>query len=467
MNTKKLSLVVSLILLHACASGPNYTRPYFGLDSSYRNAAAIPSERAVSDIAWAELFQDPELSAVIRSAVERNIDLQIALNRIEAAHAQNQIAYTQYFPTLSGTLSTNPSAAAGSNNSYSLGAALNWELDFFGKIRRANEATRADLLASEDGARVVMSALVANTAITWLNLRTLDQELRITQANIKTQEDSLALVRSLLQGGVASGAEEQQAIVQLANTRAQLPKVQQAILATENALSLLLGGQPGPITRNTVADLPETPFMPKAGMPSELLERRPDVRAAEHTLEAATARVGVAIANRFPIPTLSLGGFLGLAGINLGDTLSNSGNTQSITSWGPNASVPLIDWNRGTNNVRAAHANARIAALNYRATVLNALREVSNALSATQSVSTEIEQYALSTEAAKKNLHLQQIRYKAGVNSYFEVLDAQRQLFSSELALIRARRDHLLAYVDVYRALGGGWADAALHKTEL
>jgi multidrug efflux system outer membrane protein len=309
-----------------------------------------------------------------------------------------------------------------------------------------------------------MSTLVATTATTWLNLRELDQELAITRANIKSQEESLALVRTLLRGGVASGAEEQQAIAQLAGTRMQLPKIEQAIIATENALSLLLGGQPGPILRNADGSLPQVPVLPKTGLPSELLERRPDVRASEHALEAATARIGVAIANRFPVPTIGLGGFFGLVGIDLGDTLSNDGVTQSVTSWGPNASLSLVDWGRGVNGVRGARANAEITALNYRATVLNALREVSNALTATEKVQAVIVQSEIRAQASRENTRLQRMRYKAGVNSYLEVLDAESRQYSAELEVARARRDLLLAHVDLYRALGGGWSDEALKR---
>lgn len=462
MITKNLALAVSLALLGACTLGPNYTRPDLGLNSTYRGKTDPAQARALEDIAWSNLFRDAELTGVLKLAIERNIDLQIALNRIEAARAQTVTARSQLYPNLSGGLGTSPNASGTSDNAFSFGVILNWELDFFGKLRHANRATRADMLASEDGARAVMSTLVATTANTWLSLRELDQELLITQANVKSQEQSLALVRALLRGGVASGAEEQQAIYQLATTRAQLPRIEQAILSTENALSLLLGGQPGPIARHPVDQTLQTEFVPKAGLPSQLLERRPDVRAAEHILEAATERVGVAIASRFPVPSIGLGGFLGFIGIDLGDTLSNSGSTQSVTSWGPNVSMPLVDWGRGAANVSGARANAEIAALNYRGTVLNAMREVSNALSATQTLIAEIEQWQIGTKAAEHNLRLQQMRYKAGVSSYFEVLDAQRQVYSAQISLARNKRDHLQAYVELYRALGGGWSDAVL-----
>lgn len=466
MISKKLFLAVSVALLGACTLGPNYTRPDLALDAQYRGAQLADAQaRSVSDIAWSALFQDPELTALLQRAVERNLDLKVALVRIEAARAQNGIVRSYFLPTVSGSLSNAPNPSASSDSSYSLGAVLNWELDIFGKIRRENQAAMAELLATEDGARAVMASLVATTTSTWLNLRALDQELAITKANIVSQEESLALVRSLLKGGVANGADEQQAIAQLAFTRSRQPQIEQAIVATENALSLLLGAQPGPIIRDTAAAMPQTPALPKTGLPSELLARRPDVSAAEQLLVAATARIGVAIANRFPVPTIGLSGFIGLVGINLGDTLGNDGATQSVTSWGPDMVLPLIDWGRANNRVRGARANAEIAALNYRSIVLNALREVSDALTATDKVALVIEQNEIRTKAGIENTRLQRMRFKAGVNSYLEVLDAERQQYNAQLDLVRSRRDLLIAHVDLYRALGGGWSDEALKNT--
>lgn len=466
MIVRKLSLVISITLLSACALGPNYTRPNLELHTKYRAEALANAQlRSIDTIAWSALFQDPELTTLLQIAVERNLDLQIALYRIDAARAQNGIAKSLYLPTVNGSLSTAPNSSTVSDNVYSLGGVVNWELDIFGKTRRENEAVHAELLATEDGARAVMSSLVATTTTTWLNLRGLDHELLITKANIQSQEESLALIKKLLKGGVVNGADEQQAIAQLAFTRSRQPQIEQAIFATENALNLLLGGQPGPIIRDANASMPQTPAMPNTGLPSELLERRPDVHAAEEVLVAATARIGVAIANRFPVPTIGLNGFFGLVGINLGDTFSNDGATQSITSWGPSMVLPLIDWGRANNRVRGARANAEIAALNYRSTVFNAMREVSNALIATQKLQKVIEQNTIRANADVENKRLQNMRYKAGVNSYLEVLDAQRQQYNSQLDVVRSQRDLLIAHVDLYRALGGGWSDEAMKKT--
>jgi multidrug efflux system outer membrane protein len=457
-----LALALTSALLSGCALGPEYARPDLGLNEHYAFAVSPEQARAMADIHWAELFQDAEISSVIRMAVARNLDLKLALTRIEVFQAQSRVTRSLYFPSVLGDLGTSPGSPAVSDNSYSLGAILSWELDFFGKLRRSNEAARADLLASEAAARALMSTLVAATTTTYLSLRELDQEYAITLDNIASQEGSLELVRSLLRGGVASGAEEQQAIAQLATTRARLPQIAQAIVATENELNLLLGGQPGQIKRSAQSSLPQAPAVPDLGLPSELLERRPDVRAAEHALEAATARVGVAIANRFPIPTIGIGGFFGLVGIDLGDTLGNSGDTQDITSWGPNASLPLIDWGRGTANVDAARAQAQIAAISYRSTTLNALREVSNSFSSIAKLRAVIEQNEIRVRAEVENLRLQRMRFRSGVSSYLEVLDAERQVYAAQIDQVRVRRDHLIAHVDLYRALGGGWSEVAI-----
>ncbi|MEZ5462564.1 efflux transporter outer membrane subunit, partial [Dokdonella sp.] len=443
--------------------GPNYTRPDLEVPGDYRGALSVDSARTLADLDWADLFEDAEMAAVVRAAVERNLDLKIALWRVEAARAQLTGTRSFFFPSANGALSTTPSATSSDNDSaYSLGLVFSWEIDIFGKLRRASEASRAELLASEDGARAVMSSLVATTAGIWLRLRELDQEVSITRANIADQETSLELVRQLMRGGVANAADEQQAITQLAATRSRLPQLQQRVIATENALSLLLGAYPTSIQRSDDAILPKVPAFPALGLPSELLVRRPDVRASEQVLHAATARIGVAIANRFPVPTIGLGGFLGRLGIDLGDVFDNSGSTADVWSWGPNVSLPLIDWGRGSAGVSGARAQAEVAVLSYRSTVLNAMREVSDSMAAAELGADVVEQAAVSAKAAAESLRLQNMRYKAGVVGYLDVLDAQRQQFSAQLELARARLNHLQAYVDLYRALGGGWSDATL-----
>ncbi len=463
MKPRILALALTGVLATGCTLGPDYARPDLALPEAYRGTVTGEQARDFADIAWVGLFQDPEMEAVIRDAVARNLDLKIALLRIEAAQSQLTNTRSRLLPNVDGSLSSSPVAGAGSNDTaYALGLALSWELDLFGKLRRANEAARAELLASEDVARAVMSTVVATTASAWLTLRELDQEVLITRANIQTQEESLALVRSLMQGGVVSGAEEQQAITQLATTRARLPQLEQAVIATENSLSLLLGQAPAAIPRSAEPALLQPPALPKLGLPSELLERRPDVRAAEQALHAATARVGVAIANRFPVPTLGLGGFLGRTGVDLGDVFDNSGSTAEVESWGPNASLPLLDWGRGVYGVRGARAPPHAPPHHYSVTVLQALAEVSNAMASTELGGQVVVQSQISADAATESLRLQDMRFRAGASGYLDVLDAQRQQYGAEIALAQARQRHLLAHVELYRALGGGWSDEAL-----
>lgn len=463
MSLRASMAVAAMVVLGGCTLGPDYVRPDLEVPGDYRGTLTVDSARSLADLDWADLFDDAEMAVVVRSAVERNLDLKIALWRIEAARAQLTSTRSLLFPGVSGSLATSPSAASSDNDSaYALGLLFSWEIDVFGKLRRASEASRAELLASEDGARAVMSSVVATTAGIWLSLRELDQEVAITRSNILDQERSLELVRQLMSGGVANGADEQQAITQLASTRSRLPQLQQRVIATENALSLLLGAYPSSIQRVDEAILPKVPAFPALGLPSELLDRRPDVRASEQALHAATARIGVAIANRFPVPTIGLGGFLGRLGIDLGDVFDNSGSTADVWSWGPNVDLPLIDWGRGSAGVSGARAQAEAAVLSYRSTVLNAMREVSDSLAAAELGGEVVEQAAVSAKAAAESLRLQNMRYKAGVVGYLDVLDAQRQQFSAQLELARARVQHLQAYVDLYRALGGGWSDATL-----
>ncbi len=464
MKGRTCLLAAAIAIASGCALGPDYTRPELNLPDQYRGTLQANQALAWADADWATVFADEEMAAVIRLAVERNLDMKVALVRIDAARAQLTSTRSRFWPSIDGGLATDVSPGSGNHDSsYSLGLLFNWELDIFGKLRRADEAAQAELLRSEDVARAVMSSLVATTATTWLTLRQLDNQVAITRDNIASQEQSLALVRTLMQGGVASGAEEQQAITQLAATRARLPQLQQQVVATENALNLLLGNYPVAVPRTQARPLPPSPLLPVPGVPSVLLERRPDVHASEMALNAATARIGVAVANRFPVPTIGLGGFFGRVGVDLGDVFSGDGATQGdVFSWGPNMVLPLLDWGRGKAGVTGARANAEIAALSYRSTVLNAMREVSDAMASVQYGDQVVEQAQVAATAAAESLRLQDMRYRAGVVDYLDVLDAQRQQYSAQIALSNARLAHLLGYVDLYRALGGGWSDAIL-----
>jgi multidrug efflux system outer membrane protein len=304
-----------------------------------------------------------------------------------------------------------------------------------------------------------MASVVAGVAETWFEIRVLDELVAVTERNITLQEDALRLVQLRVKGGVAAGIDEQQAVSQLASTRAQLPTLQQQSQFAENRLSALLGLPPGAIDRpaRPVAAVP--PDIP-AGLPSELLERRADIRQAERELMAATSRIGVAIGSAFPFPRIGLTAFFGMLSGSL-DTLFN-GNDSGVFSWSPVLQYPLVDSGRGRAGVAIARAQAEQAALEYRATILQALREVADTLVALQKIRERIAQRQVQVTGATEALRLSNARYVGGVADYLEVLDAQRVLFIAETDLTRSRQDELFASVQLYRALGGGWSDQEL-----
>ncbi|MDH5198577.1 MAG: TolC family protein, partial [Gemmatimonadota bacterium] len=285
--SRRLSLLVLALAVTgtSCTKiGPNYARPTVTPPPAYRGVLTADQATSIAGLKWAELYKEPELSALLQTAVSENLDLRLAVARISEFRARADGAKADLGPTLSGTLGAGARTRVDDSDSwlrslYSLGVAFNWEIDFFGRLRRASEAARNDLLATEDGARAVMASLVGDVAQSWFELRVLDDLVRITERNITLQEDALALVRLRVQGGVSAGLDEQQAVSQLASTRAQMPTLQQQTQLAENRLSVLLGRPPGPIARSSSAPAAVAPDIP-VGLPSELLERRPDIRQA-------------------------------------------------------------------------------------------------------------------------------------------------------------------------------------------
>ena len=465
---RALPVALALVLSSGCMLGPNYVRPELQVPAEFRGPTVDASQaESLADIEWFTLFNDPELTELLREAVNQNLDLQTALARVDEARARARYQRSFLGPTVQGSLSTTPSPGLpGSNDSsYSLGLALSWELDFFGKLRRLSESARASLLSTEDGARATMSAVVVQVASTWFTLLEAEEQERIVEETIASQEESLALVRLLIKNGVASGAEEQQALSLLASTKAQLPVVRQQRVAVENTLSILLGRYPQSLqsrhARPPQGHLPAGPTPPPAGVPSILLERRPDVHQAEQQLHAATAQIGAAIANRFPVPSISLSGLFGRVSTDLGD-LTSSDDSTKVVSWGPGVSLPLLDFGRGAANVGVARAQAAQAGFAYRSIVLQAMREVSDSLFANQHAAEAIVANEERVAAAEETLRLQRLRYRAGVVDYLDLLDSERQQLAARLDLSNARLNKANSYLNLYRALGGGWSDDAL-----
>lgn len=455
------------LLLSACAIGPDYRRPDSATPpAQYRATTALQNEKSIADVSWAQLFGDPELVAVIQQALTTNLDLLSAVARVEEFRARQHITRAAFGPDIRAVASTSPNPQSDEDASYSGGLSLTWELDLFGRLRRSNEGARAQLLASEDNARAVMSSLVASVATTWFQLRELDAEVAIIHDTIRSQEESLNLVQSLLRNGVASAAEEQQAIAQLAATRAQLPLAIQQRAQAENFLQYLLGNPPQEMPRSATPTFPVVPPDIPVGLPAQLLERRPDVRALEQSLHAATAQIGVAEASRFPYLSIGLTSFFGLVSPELKHLLDGEDPAQDVFAVGPSLDMPIYQSGRGTANVDVARAQQREAEFAYRTGILQALREVADALVATDQVREVILQNRVRADAAARALHLQRMRYRAGVVSYIEVLDAERQLFSAQIDLARSKLTQLQSNVDLYRALGGGWSDQDLKKLQ-
>lgn len=460
-------LLVTPLALTACTLGPDYERPVVTPPATYRGAVGPDEAASIADLPWVERFEEPELSALIGLAISENLDLRLALARIDEYRARAAAAKADLGPTLSGTAGAQPRARTSSDDSwlrsiYSLGLAFTWEIDFFGRLRRASEAARADLLATEDGARAVMTSLVADVAQSWFELRVVDELIGITRRNVELQQASLDLTRLRIQGGVAAGIDEQQALSQLAATRAELPSLEQQAQQIENRLSVLLGRPPGPIARPATTLTTVVPPDIPVGLPAALLERRPDIRQAEQQLAAATARVGVAMGRAFPFPRIGLTAFFGSLSTMLNQVFS--GDESGVFSWGPTVDWTLVDSGRGTANIDVAKAQVEQAVIVYRRAILVSLREVADTLVQLQKTRERIAEQQIQVGAARETLRLSDIRYRGGVTDYLEVLDAQRVLFSAETSLARSRQAELIASVQLYRALGGGWSDEELAR---
>ena len=458
MKQRTLLAAVIGLALAGCAIGPDYQRPDdLPAQEQFRSVLTPQQAQSFADLSWAEVFGDPELEAAIATALKNNLDLRLAAARVEEFRARSRVARSYLGPEIRGVGSTAPSPGTPDDSSYSLGLSLNWEIDLFGRLRRANEAARAQMLAAEDFQRGVVNALVADVASTWFRLRELDAEIEIIERTIRSQEASLELVRSLKRNGVASGTEELQAVSQLSATRAQLPVAQQRRVQTENLMRFLLGSEPGPVTRSAFTHQLPVPDELPVGIPAQLLARRPDLRQLENQLHAATANVGIAEASRFPYLSIGLTSFFGLISTDLGSLLDGGDPANDLFSIGPFVDMPIFQSGRGVANVDVAEAQLLQSELAYRRGVLLAYREVADALIVTDKVRNVIEESLVRSNAAARLLVLQEKRYRAGVVSYLEVLDAQRQLFLAEIELARARVSQLEGYVELYRALGGGW----------
>jgi len=460
-----IALSLIMPLLSGCAVGPNYKRPSANVPGVYRGAmpqeAAQPAAESLGDQKWWEVFQDPQLQDLIRTALQRNYDVRIAATRILEAQAQVGITRADQLPTISGGAEAlNQRSArvkffpAFETSSNQVDLSLAWELDFWGKYRRATESARANLLATEWAREAVISTLVSDVAAAYFRLRELDLELEISRRTLASRRDSLQLTQTLASGGATSMLDVRQA-EQLVFTAAEtIPDLERRIEQQENFISTLLGNNPGPIARGTkLTEQAHAPEIP-AGLPSSLLERRPDIRQAEAQLIAANAQIGVAKAAYFPQINLTASG-----GYQSSALTSLFTGPAGLWSFGGSLVQPIFTGGRIRSNVKFTEARQQEAALVYQQSIQQAFRGVSDALVEYRKDRESREQQEQLSFSAEDAARLSETRYRGGATSYLEVLTSETNYFDAELGLAQARLNELLGLVRIYRNLGGGWQE--------
>jgi len=481
---KTIALLTMLLFSCGCVVGPNYKRPNVDVPGTYRGAAlqgdgtqaqhnlaqqasspetpksGRDSEKSFGDQKWWEVFQDPELQQLIRTAIQNNYDVRIAATRILEAQAQLGITRADQLPTIdAGAAAVNERVANQKpinqeyeTNANSVGASMVWELDFWGKYRRATEAARANLLATEWAQRAVINTLVSNVAAAYFQLRAYDFQLEISQRTLGSRQESLQLTRTLSDGGAGTMLDVRQA-EQLVSVAAEtIPDLERRIQQQENFISTLLGNNPGPVARGM--KLTEQPHLPEvpAGIPSRLLERRPDIRAAEAQLMAANAQIGVAKAAYFPQITLTAD-----SGFQSSALTSLFTGPAGFWTVGGSLAEPLFAGGRIKSGVRLSEARKKEMVLTYQQTIQQAFRGVSDSLIGYQKSREYRQRQEELVLAAQDAARLSELRYRGGATNYLEVLTNETNAFNAELGLAQAQLNELVSLVEIYRNLGGGW----------
>lgn len=467
MKTLCALLVVPTLALSlaGCAVGPDYERPAVELPANWRIEAGQGA--ALANLRWWQQFQDPVLDALIESALRENLDLRIAAERVEQYLGQLTTTRAQFFPQFGYGLdvSRNKSSQvgvtplpAGSDPWYKLyqgTVSAAWQIDLFGRVRRQSEAAQAQVFASEQGRRGTLLTVVSGVAGGYVTLRSLDRKLEIARATATNYADSLRIFRLRFEGGVVSQVEVAQVESQYQQAMLAVPLLEQQVAAQENLLSVLLGRNPGPIPRGRTIDELLPPSIPP-DLPSSLLERRPDVLQAEQNLVAANANVGVARSLYFP--TISLTGMFGSLSAAATNFMTAPASIAAIAA---NISGPIFTFGAIEGQVRTAEAAQREALAGYQLAVLNALGDTNDALTGARKQSEAYAAQQARVVALRDYARLGRLKYEGGVASYVDVLYAENELFSAELAAVGTAAERLIQYVSIYRALGGGWVEAA------
>jgi multidrug efflux system outer membrane protein len=454
--------LMSSSLLSGCMVGPNYHRPAVQTPTAFRDLADNPQVQAqaasYADLPWWQVFQDPQLQELIRTALKQNYDLQLATERINAGRAQVAITRSSLFPQVQG----NGNFSGGQEGTFqtksnfaTLTADAAFQLDFFGKLRRATEASRAELLATEDARQTVILTLVSDVASDYFALLQLDLQLQITRETVKTQEDSVKLTTLRVQHGVATKLDVLQAQQVLDTANASIPDLERLIAQEEDAISILLGNYPQGVPRGRPLVEQFLPPEVPPGLPSTLLERRPDIREAEQIMVAANAEIGVAKAQFFPQISLT-----GSGGGSFGRSSAFSslmGSQLGIWSYGAQVSQPIFTGGALRGNLKLAESQHKQALIAYRQAIQQAFGDVSDALIGYEKLHQVRVRQEDTVADLQGSVRLSNMRYTGGTTTYLEVLDGQRSLFNAELTLAQARGTEYQSLVQIYRALGGGW----------
>ena len=456
--SRRVLLVVFAAFMSACTLGPDYERPETVMPESFEQAT--DEGPSIANLDWWELFGDDQLNQLIRIALDQNKDMAIAISRIEEARAALGFVRSDQYPQFEVSAGANRgNSVPGTalilpiSDNFVLAGNLSYELDLWGKLRRSTEASQAELLATVDAANSVRITLIADVASAYLLLLDLDERVHISERTLRTRKDSLEIIQARFDRGTVALIDVNQAEIEMYDAQAQLFLLQREDVRAENLLNILLGQHPDEIAREQSNIYSLKPIDVPAGLPSRLLERRPDVRVAEQQLAAQTARIGVAEAIRFP--SLSLTGSLGLASDDLSGFFSSDNKT-----WGLSAGLiaPVFNAGRNKRRVEVEVARTEQALLHYEQTVLQSLREVEDSLISVDTFEREALARDNQQKSAASAAMLSRARYDGGVTSYLEVLESERSLFRAELLASSTHREQLVSYVTLYKALGGGWA---------
>ena len=468
---------LGLLVLAGCAVGPDYKRPALDAPAAYRTSANDTNLTAdgtsFAELGWWDVFQDPQLKAYLSEALTNSWDIKIAAARVLQAEAAARITRSEFFPTVNGGGDLYTSRAStkgptpippGVNPQQEYGSVFlsmpAYEVDLWGRIRRANEAARAHLLATKEAQRTIRQTLVALVATAYLDLLAFDLELDIAQRTYSVRTNSLELTSSRAQGGVASMADVYQSRILVSAAEASIADIRRRIEQQENLLSILLARNPGEIQRGPALISQTARAEVPPGLPSSLLERRPDLRAAEQQLVAANADIGQAKAAFYPQVTLT--GFAGFQSVALSDLFTGAARTWQF---GPTVTMPFFTGGRLRGNLKLAEGRFQETVASYQQTVQGAFREVSDGLIAYRRTREFRQRQEERTQANRDATELANVRYEGGVTSYLEVLYNEQELFTAEVVLTQARRDEFLSVIQLYRALGGGWTEPAEVQT--